>query len=420
MITEIHLENFKCHKKIDLEGLRPLTIITGPNNSGKSAILQSIAFLREWTFNRSIEALNDNNSLHSFEDMVHQKKSENLIRIGLGITSDSYTEEDINILSNSQVNHSINEIIEQIIWKFSLNKDFQLHFAPHEVIFNNKTAFFVIWDKNKQQLVTDRPIIEGKFQNPFGAFNTSDKNFVDLLSVISRGYRKQLQSLYYILPKRGLEEWNSPLSWESDGLWPNGGNIGTYITYLYNKRSELFDELESWLKKFDPSIQSLRTPLVKEDRDDLQIRRGGRTKDISSTLEIIEQDIPKHLLTFGSGLISILPVVVQLIVCEPGSTIFIEEPEIHLHHGAIEVLLDLFIEKIKEEKQIILTTHSIDLLNSIHEAIVKDPELKEQVIRYDINRDENSRQTKATRIQHTGDYKPWSTGFKSVLKPRPS
>lgn len=42
MISKLHLKNFRCFKDFSLEGLRPVTLISGANNIGKSTILDSL------------------------------------------------------------------------------------------------------------------------------------------------------------------------------------------------------------------------------------------------------------------------------------------------------------------------------------------------------------------------------------------
>ncbi|HET6426970.1 MAG TPA: AAA family ATPase, partial [Phycisphaerae bacterium] len=42
MIKSIHIENYKCFKDFDIEGLGPFNVLVGPNDSGKTALLEAI------------------------------------------------------------------------------------------------------------------------------------------------------------------------------------------------------------------------------------------------------------------------------------------------------------------------------------------------------------------------------------------
>lgn len=46
MITNIKLENFKCFRRLDLNP-KPLTILIGPNGTGKSTVLQALLLLKQ-------------------------------------------------------------------------------------------------------------------------------------------------------------------------------------------------------------------------------------------------------------------------------------------------------------------------------------------------------------------------------------
>jgi predicted ATPase len=46
MIRELHLRNFKCFEDQKIR-LRPLTLLTGLNGTGKSSVLQSLLLLRQ-------------------------------------------------------------------------------------------------------------------------------------------------------------------------------------------------------------------------------------------------------------------------------------------------------------------------------------------------------------------------------------
>ncbi len=60
---------------------------------------------------------------------------------------------------------------------------------------------------------------------------------------------------------------------------------------------------------------------------------------------------PEVLLTdVGFGVSQVLPVVVESFYAEPGSTVIMEQPEIHLHPAVQAGLADLFIEAISSRE----------------------------------------------------------------------
>ena len=80
MIKKLHLKNFKSHRDTCLE-IRPLTIISGVNNIGKSSVLQSLLLLRQ-SFNKK--------RLNKFPNMKNLKQIYgNNMSINLQINEDN-------------------------------------------------------------------------------------------------------------------------------------------------------------------------------------------------------------------------------------------------------------------------------------------------------------------------------------------
>lgn len=42
MIKALKIQDFRCFQDLDVEGLTPITLFGGKNNSGKSAILEAV------------------------------------------------------------------------------------------------------------------------------------------------------------------------------------------------------------------------------------------------------------------------------------------------------------------------------------------------------------------------------------------
>jgi hypothetical protein len=81
----------------------------------------------------------------------------------------------------------------------------------------------------------------------------------------------------------------------------------------------------------------------------------------------------------GFGVSQVLPVVVQSFYAAPGSVLFIEQPELHLHPSAQSNLADLFIDVLASREdgtprniQLIIETHSEHFLNRLQRRIAED------------------------------------------------
>lgn len=81
----------------------------------------------------------------------------------------------------------------------------------------------------------------------------------------------------------------------------------------------------------------------------------------------------KRLNNVGVGVSQILPIVVQCVIAEPGSTIIIEQPELHLHPKTQSRLADFFLVMSLLGKQIIIETHSEYIIDKLRLRIVQAP-----------------------------------------------
>ena len=75
----------------------------------------------------------------------------------------------------------------------------------------------------------------------------------------------------------------------------------------------------------------------------------------------------------GFGVSQILPVLVLCFYADKGSTIILEQPEIHLHPAVQAGLADVFIDAVKRRNiQIIFESHSEHLLKRLQRRIAEE------------------------------------------------
>jgi predicted ATPase len=85
LIDRVFLENFKAFKRAEFE-LKPITILVGPNNGGKSSLIQSIILIQQTLLgvgNGVINLMGQKN-FGNFKDLVNQKSEKrSLYRVRL-------------------------------------------------------------------------------------------------------------------------------------------------------------------------------------------------------------------------------------------------------------------------------------------------------------------------------------------------
>ena len=81
MIKSISFKNYRSFKTKQTINIKPITILVGPNSSGKSSILKILGLLKQSVQNNKNDYLNysgDEVDFEGFDDVVYRNKSENL------------------------------------------------------------------------------------------------------------------------------------------------------------------------------------------------------------------------------------------------------------------------------------------------------------------------------------------------------
>ncbi|WP_076575335.1 AAA family ATPase [Aeromonas sp. RU39B] len=97
MIKEFSIENFKSFKQKQKMRMAPITLIYGPNSSGKSSIIQSLISIKHTTENNSpIGSLKTSGShieLGGFPSVVHKHDVDSDISFGIKYTRNTHIEQ---------------------------------------------------------------------------------------------------------------------------------------------------------------------------------------------------------------------------------------------------------------------------------------------------------------------------------------
>ena len=126
-----------------------------------------------------------------------------------------------------------------------------------------------------------------------------------------------------------------------------------------------------------------------------------------------------NLADIGFGASQTLPIIIECFYAPPGSTLLIEQPEIHLHPKAQSILGDLFIEATqKSDRTFIIETHSEHILARIRRRLA---ESNAGLGNYKISRDDiaiyyfeptmDGTQVKEVTLNEQGQYVEFPDGF---------
>jgi len=161
---------------------------------------------------------------------------------------------------------------------------------------------------------------------------------------------ERVKRIWCLRPNRSLVPYQSSVqhtAGQFQPLNPNGSNVINYLLERWTSRDKKWNTAESWLRKIDPDMSELKTPI-----------RGNQ-----AFLETLFGDTDVNVSLQGSGFQSAAAIVSAVVFSPEGSTVIIEEPEVFLHPKSQEVIVDMINDAVNNHnKQVIFSTHSCNIL----------------------------------------------------------
>ena len=392
MLTEVEIKNFKRFEHLKLSDLKEITLLTGKNNSGKSTIFQAISLVvnvaktgkLDWHKNTLGYELN------SFEDAVYLKDITRTIEISLTFA--------INNEEAEKLKEYTDENLKTLTYHIKINKK---GFAGDSIIIGKNiieilkesdskaTVFFVGYDGKRENL----PGTMGDISNTYLLnLDVLDKAKTDkrykLISTAQEIVKDKISKIYILLQERNIQKWKSGVGTDPDEVGLDGKNTVELLHYIYSNNREKYSKIVETLRKFDDEIEEISSPLKRD----------------YTFIDVKTQLMPHfNVASLGSGFAQIIPMIVELYHSQPDSIILIEEPESHIHPGMQRDLMDVFFEIAEEEnKQIIFTTHSIDILKHINTQYRGKNFKKGMAVAYNLKKLENK-----TSVESLDLEEPW-------------
>jgi predicted ATPase len=372
MFTRLTLKNFKAWRdRVDLE-LTPVTMLLGTNSSGKSSLLQALLLLKQTAASpdRSIhlnlggDEVSDYFNFGHFDDVLTHGASPRQFEIGFqfrppqGIQpSNKRCVDSGEFIASYGMTSSGATAIQELILRTDRH--------AFRAIRRNKGAYSLFVGEESQPRGKSRAYAPERSI----ALSTEAIQLLAregfLVQDISLAIRRELEGIAYLGPLRRKPErdyvWNKSKPGE---LGIDGAGVINAIlaSALLRSRDEeagqTIQDVSAWLARMGVA-------------DRLEVRQLGR----SARYEIVahKDGVAANLRDVGIGISQVLPVITLAFFAPPGSTVLLEEPEIHLHPLAQSVLAELFVEVSRQRQvQFIVETHSEHLFRRLQTLVAKD------------------------------------------------
>jgi len=322
-IRQIHIRNYKSIGKASVS-LPPLCILVGPNGAGKSNFVDALSFVHDCVADSVDLAFNRRGGISA----VRRKSGGHPTHVGVRLVID---------LGEDRLADYSFEIAAKTGEGFSI---------AHERcvitgLLEDSVGFEVKHGEFVREIPGLRPRITPDRLVLFAA--AAAEEFRALFDFIS-GMR-----FYSIVPMR-LRETQEPDP--GSYLKRDGSNAAAILKRIEQERPETYERICRLLAKAVPGIE----------------RVEYRTLGKGDTLEFKQQVGAQHPWTFDAlnmsdGTLRMLGLLLAVFQPGPVSAIAVEEPEATVHPA----IADLLVEVLRDaayERQVIITTHSPDLLDN--------------------------------------------------------
>lgn len=334
MINKIYIKNFKSFDEEEIS-LNSISLLTGPNSSGKSSVIQALLLLahnvdkREDIKNKIASPLNSYKvSLGEFSEI--RNKNKNAKEIVIGVKSN---QDEIKIMFMDDLD--------------SVNVEFLKEASQIETIFKS-------YNRKLHYLSANRIGVQD-------LYNKNINNF----------------DKYGALGEFAIDFYNSNKSEVLDS------------NLIIDKSSEtLSTQVNYWLKY-----------ILNCNIETQSVNGSDKIQTSFSLIldrKISSQIRPKNL---GSGLSYIISILIMCLSSNKGDILIIENPEIHLHPRAQSLLTDFLVFAANAGIQLIIETHSDHIFNGIRKAINKNQIKEDKVALNFFDISEKNLCTKYTKIE---------------------
>jgi hypothetical protein len=397
-IRRLEVERYKVFSRRAAIDIRPLTILVGRNNSGKSALLRAIPLLAGGLASTARPdeplPLEGHGLVHgkSFEDLLTNRSVHG--RLGLAATYGG-PEDPVHLETTIQnlvgPGHQSQPCIAH--WR--------LRFGPNWIVNLERTSFEFGNEHYKVtiQIGQDEPTVETLPIQWTGLIpDTQRPPFISkswALSPVIESLRSWAGRVRFLCSPRRPIESSFPMGRERSGVGMSDGGDAPLSLASSN---QLLSAVRAWYEAtFDVS---------------LHLREMGEYYKLET--QVGDERGSVLLSQSGQGLAQLLPVVVQRLTTDDlGSGIdIIEHPEAELHPGAHGAVADLLISTLRgEARPLLVETHSEMLLLRVRRKIAEGVLSPDDVAVYWID-DEDDAQEHVRRVTMTpeGDVGGWPEG----------
>jgi predicted ATPase len=366
MIKRVRIEGYKSFQSLSLE-LKPLTVIFGPNASGKSNFLDALYFLSRTVNKKNLkEAFEGHRGLplesfyygdEGYEKLLKKSNLQSTFEVDVEV-SPSVRKKVEGIVQAKRKGIDSTSLEKQVITEPLLRYRLTIEALPEtgylRVMDERLCAVKRNGEEKKRRAFLEKEgtrihlRMEGQAHPIFHEIGL-DHTIVSTALYEPHyphitAFRMELANWYaYYLEPRILMREEVPLA-EIESIGPRGENLAAFLNTLKHKHEKDYESFNLSLKRILPTATSIEVEHLKEGRVGLRLSENGRW--FSARL-------------ISEGTLRLIGLLCAIHPKNPATMVAFEEPENGVHPVRLKIISDLLKNAVKNyEKQIIVTTHS--------------------------------------------------------------
>ena len=446
MLTRLRLKNFKSWADTGDVALRPITGFFGANSSGKSSLLHAILLLKQTSDSQDrglVFHFGDRSTpvdLGDFTSILHGHNSENELEISLDwkskdpmVIKDTKSDDRV-VVRSSTLGFSVatgqsgarrpgRPVVNRMYYKVGkaefgmIKEDYSwvIQLLPNDE--HDKVEYY----KHKVEYqfgggTPDHPPFlvrsVGKpreLPGPEKCYGFPDAvraNYQNagFLADLVLALEQRLDRVAYLGPLRAHPERRYAWTGAQPADMGRAGEAVVDAILAARERDHKISPVEQYVAKWLKELRLIHDFRVVSVGDGSQLYEV-RVKRTPRSADVLLTDV-------GFGVSQILPVLVLCLFVPEGSTVLLEQPEIHLHPSVQAGLADIMIDTWKRRGvQIIVESHSEHLLRRLQRRIAEERVTTDDVGLYFCDLGDRRSELRKLDLDDFGNITNWPPDF---------
>ena len=435
MLTQMRIKNFKAWQDTREMRLAPLTVVFGTNSSGKSSLGHLLLALKQTVLSTDRKRalhLGDKSTfvdLGTFDDCIFGHSAERALEFTLRWQLPQRL-----VVRNAEQREEVYEgnllELEATIGRDKAGQPQTSEFKYRLLRDSQEQLRIGHTRKDSTGTLTCEPLklkhaVGRKWpaEPPEKFYRFTDRTLLryqnaDFLAEFALATERLLSQFYYLGPLR--EYPNRTYGWAGDTP-SDVGKLGdqTIAAVLAATREgrTLNRGPRRPLQRFDKFIAGWLKDLGVIDSFEIKPVAAGR-KDYEVLVRTHPGTPQVKLTDVGFGVSQVLPALVQAFYAPPGSVVWMEQPEIHLHPLAQANLADAFISAVQSgeggqhrQTQLIVESHSEHFLTRLQRRVAEQVIRPEDVAIYYVKRHGPAAELEPLQVDMFGEITNWPEDF---------